>query len=220
MALPSDWMPDVPMKRVVFHWTAGAHSAGSTDRDAYHVLVEGNGRVVRGNPSIALNSGRVKKGYAAHTLNCNGGAIGVSMCCMGGARENPLDAGRYPLTQAQWDMLALVIAELCKFYRIPVSSRTVLSHAEVEPNLGIRQEGKWDVSCLPFDPSCRGARACGDRMRAQVQAAMGSMPQLPVRKGKDPSPLQALLEEIVPILVRGLQAGLNTLIREIVKRIT
>lgn len=208
------------MKRVIFHWTAGAHTAGETDLAAYHILVEGNGRLVRGNASIALNSGRVKKGYAAHTLNANGGAIGVSMCCMGGAVPEPLDPGRFPMTETQWNRMAEVIAELCAFYRIPVTPKTVLSHAEVEPNLGIRQLGKWDVSRLPFDPACRGARACGDRMRAQVNAAMAGMPQLPVRKGKDPSPLQALFDEIVPILVRGLQAGLNTLIREIVKRIT
>ncbi|MER8949146.1 N-acetylmuramoyl-L-alanine amidase [Mesorhizobium sp. M0959] len=77
------------MKRVICHWTAGSHSAGDTDRDAYHILVEGNGRLVRGRPSIALNSGRVKPGYAAHTLNCNGGSIGVSLCCMAGAEQRP-----------------------------------------------------------------------------------------------------------------------------------
>lgn len=177
MALPPDWLPNVAMKRVVCHWTAGSHSAGDTDKDAYHILVEGNGRLVRGRPSIALNSGRVKPGYAAHTLNCNGGSIGVSLCCMAGAEERPFDAGRYPMTRAQWNAMTMVVAELCKYYRIKVTPKTVLSHAEVESNLGIEQRGKWDFTRLPFDPTISGASACGERLRRDVTAAMGEMPK-------------------------------------------
>ncbi|MER9248605.1 peptidoglycan recognition family protein [Mesorhizobium sp. M0590] len=218
MALPPNWLPNVAMKRVICHWTAGSHSAGDTDRDAYHILVEGNGRLVRGRPSIALNSGRVKPGYAAHTLNCNGGSIGVSLCCMAGAEERPFDAGRYPMTGAQWDAMTAVVAELCKYYRIKVTPKTVLSHAEVESNLGIEQRGKWDFTRLPFDPTISGASACGERLRRDVTAAMGAMPNLPVRIGRD-AVWQRLLEELWPIMVRGLEAGLNTLISEILKRI-
>ncbi|WP_245458042.1 MULTISPECIES: N-acetylmuramoyl-L-alanine amidase [unclassified Mesorhizobium] len=222
MALPPDWMPNVPMKRVICHWTAGSHSAGETDKDAYHILVEGNGGLVRGRPSITLNSGRVKSGYAAHTLNCNSGSIGVSLCCMAGAEERPFNAGQYPMTRTQWDALIVVVAALCKYYRIKVTPKTVLSHAEVERNLGIEQRGKWDVSRLPFDPTVVGARACGDRLRQQVMAAMGSMPDLPVRSGRDAAletAFRRLLDELWPILARGLEAGFNTLVREILKRI-
>ncbi|MCV3209578.1 N-acetylmuramoyl-L-alanine amidase [Mesorhizobium sp. YC-39] len=221
MALPPDWMPNVPMKRVVCHWTAGSHSAGETDKDAYHILVEGNGGLVRGRPSIALNSGRVKSGYAAHTLNCNSGSIGVSLCCMAGAEERPFSAGRYPMTRTQWDALVVVVAELCNYYRIKVTPRTVLSHAEVESTLGIQQRGKWDFTRLPFDASVVGPRACGDRLRKDVMAAMGAMPNLPVRPGRDTAletAVRRLLDELWPILARGLAAGFNTLVREILKR--
>ena len=51
--IPDAWLPAVPMKRVHGHWTAGGHEANETDRKAYHLLVEGDGKLVRGIPSIA-----------------------------------------------------------------------------------------------------------------------------------------------------------------------
>ncbi|RUU39343.1 N-acetylmuramoyl-L-alanine amidase, partial [Mesorhizobium sp. M6A.T.Ce.TU.002.03.1.1] len=80
----------------------------------------------------------------------------------------------------------------------------------------------WDVSRLPFDPTVVGASACGDRLRQQVMVAMGSMPDLPVRSGRDAAletAFRRLLDELWPILARGLEAGFNTLVREILKRI-
>ena len=46
--IPDAWLPAVPMKRVHGHWTAGGHEANETDRKAYHLLVEGDGKLVRG----------------------------------------------------------------------------------------------------------------------------------------------------------------------------
>lgn len=173
MSIPVEWMPAATMQRVILHWTAGSHKATEFDRQHYHVLIESDGRLIRGIPSIALNSmPRAKAGYAAHTLNCNTGSVGVSMCCMAGAVERPFNAGSAPLTKVQWDMASTVIAELCKRYIIPVGPKTVLSHAEVQANLGIAQRGKWDVAKLPFDPSFDTARECGDRFRAEVKGKL------------------------------------------------
>jgi hypothetical protein len=61
-----------------------------------------------------------------------------------------------------------LIAQLAHFYKIPVTNKTIPSHAEVQPNLGIQQAGKWDFTRLAFDPSVVGAKACGDKMRAEV----------------------------------------------------
>lgn len=167
--VPLDWMPEAKMQRIICHWTAGGHKATEFDRGHYHILIEGNGKLVRGIPSIKLNEAPAKKGYAAHTLNCNSGSIGVSLCCMAGAKESPFDAGPQPMTRDQWDMLSSVVADLCREYSIPVGVTTVLSHAEVENNLGIKQRGKWDFTRLAFDPSVKGAKACGDRLRAEVK---------------------------------------------------
>lgn len=175
--IPADWTPKATMSRVILHWTAGSHKATDFDREHYHVLIEGDSKVVRGFPSIALNSEpKAKKGYAAHTLNCNTGSIGVSLCCMAGAIERPLNVGKYPLTRSQWEAASSVVAELCKRYGIAVSSRTVLSHAEVQVNLGITQRGKWDIAILPFDQSYNTAKKVGDRFRAEVAARLAGKP--------------------------------------------
>lgn len=170
--IPSSWLPDVNMQRIICHWTAGANKASEFDRGHYHILIEDDGKLVRGIPSIDLNTNPKKPGYAAHTLNCNTGSIGVSLCCMGGAVESPFNAGKWPMTKKQWEVLSSVLAELCTFYKIPVTEKTVLSHAEVQGNLGITQRGKWDYTRLAFDPSVKGARACGDKLRSEVKAKL------------------------------------------------
>lgn len=105
---------------------------------------------------------------ASHTLNCNTGSIGVSLCCMAGAVESPFKAGKAPMTREQWDKLAHVVADLCRRYDIPVTRKTVLSHAEVQGTLGIKQRGKGDFTRLAFDPVLKGAKACGNALRPAV----------------------------------------------------
>ena len=132
--------------------------------------------MIKGIPSIALNdAGGAKKGYAAHTLNCNTGSIGVALCCMAGAVESPFNPGKAPMTVAQWQTLPRVVAELCRRYSIPVTPKTVLSHAEVQANLGIKQKGKWDISRLGFDPAVVGPKACGDIMRDRASDLLRSI---------------------------------------------
>lgn len=171
--VPLAWMPSARISRIIVHWTAGSHVPSERDRQHYHVLIDGAGKAVKGNPSIALNdAGGVRPGYAAHTLNCNTGAIGVSLCCMAGAIENPFSSGAAPMTLAQWELLPGVLRDLCRRYGIKVTPQTVLSHAEVQGTLGIQQRGKWDVSRLSFDPSIRGAREVGDLFRQRTAALL------------------------------------------------
>ncbi len=173
-ALPPAWMPMAPMKGIVVHWTAGASRASEHDRLFYHLLIDGDGGLVRGVPTIDRNAAPLRPGYAAHTLGNNTGWIGVSLCCMGGATlvGDTLAAGRWPMTRTQWDALPAVLAELCRRYRIAVGPRTVLSHAEVQGTLGIAQRGKWDIARLPFEPAVRGAVACGDVFRSRAAALL------------------------------------------------
>jgi N-acetylmuramoyl-L-alanine amidase-like protein len=177
VVLAKAWLSRASMQRIIVHWTAGTHTPTEFDRQHYHVLIDGRGKVVRGIPSIAANAKGGKGQRASHTLNCNTGSIGVSLCCMGGAEEVPFNPGKWPLTRAQWDALPAVLAELCRAYDIVVTPKTVLSHAEVQPNLGIAQRGKWDIACLPFDLSVKGAKACGDQMRARATAALAGAVQ-------------------------------------------
>jgi hypothetical protein len=170
--VPPSWMPECDMDKVICHWTAGTHKASGNDAAHYHILVNGDGTLVRGQYSIKDNVNTSDGTYAAHTKNCNTKSIGVSLCCMAGAIENPFDSGNYPMTKTQWDVMTTVVADLCQFYDIPVSTTTVLSHGEVQANLGIAQSGKWDYTRLSFDPSVQGAKACGDKLRKEVSAKL------------------------------------------------
>lgn len=150
--IPKDWMPNCAVKRVICHWTAGAHEASSLDKAHYHILIERNGNLVRGINSIQDNVSTGDGRYVAHTKGLNTGSIGVSACCMANAKEKPFDPGPFPLTMKQWRIMAQVVAELCQFYSISVTPQTALGHGEVESILGVRQAGKWDPMVLPWSP--------------------------------------------------------------------
>ncbi len=170
--VPATWMPRAAMRRVHLHWTAGAYNANGLDQNAYHLLIDGTPRLVRGKWPISANVNCPRGAYAAHTLNANTGAIGVSICCMGGPGVTMANHGQYPMKREQWEMAVQAVADLCRFYSIPVTDKTVLTHAEIQPNLGIRQNGKWDIATLSFDRSFDTARKVGDRLRREVAARL------------------------------------------------
>jgi hypothetical protein len=173
--VPDDWMPDCKMLRVIVHWTAGSYAVSATDCESYHIIVGGDGKLVRGDNSIKANvSTSDSDGYAAHTKNCNSGSIGISAACMAGAQESPFHPGAYPLTKAQWEILAQVAAELCAEYDIDVTPETVLQHGEVQANLGIAQDGKWDICKLPWSGSM-SAGEVGDEFRTMVSKHLGEL---------------------------------------------
>lgn len=149
------------LTRIHWHWTAGGHRANATDRAAYHVLIEGDGTVIRAAEPSAKRS---------HTLNANSGAVGISLCAMAGAVERPFSPGAYPITAAQIGALARETARACLAYDIPVSRWSTLSHAEVQPYLGIAQRQKWDITWLPGMSGPADPITVGDRIRELVRA--------------------------------------------------
>ena len=164
----ADWMPPASMKRVIVHWTAGGYTANEVDRKAYHILVEADGKLVRGTHAIDDNVSTADGVYAAHTLNCNTGSIGVSACSMAGCVRSPFSPGRSPMREIQWRTMAEVAADLCRAYGIRVTLQTVLGHGEVETTLGIRQKDKWDPMVLPWAPEMT-IRQVGTAFRTMVQ---------------------------------------------------
>lgn len=170
--VPPTWMQRCEMKRVIAHWSAGAYTVSALDKEHYHIIVDGDGKLAKGDHDISDNVNTADDDYAAHTRGTNTGSIGISLACMAGAIEKPFNPGRYPMKKIQWDAMVAAIADLASFYSIPVTPKTVLSHAEVQGTLGIKQAGKWDFTRLAFDDSVVGAKACGDKMRAEVQAVL------------------------------------------------
>lgn len=157
---------------IVMHWTAGGPSASTLDREHYHFLVQQDGKVVTGIRTPEDNISCADGKYAAHTLSANTGRIGVGLCGMVGAVEFPFTAGRSPITWSQIAIACKLIGDLCKKYQIPVTRQTVLSHAEVQPTLGIKQRGKWDIAWLPGMDRPDNPITIGDRLRADIIKAM------------------------------------------------
>lgn len=158
------------MKRIILHWTAGAHTPSNLDKEHYHFIVAGDGAVVKGKHPVEANWKPVPGQYAAHTLNCNTGSIGVAVAAMDGAVERPFSAGKHPITPKQVDALVKLVRDLCRGYGIPVTRETVLSHAEVQPTLKIKQRGKWDIAWLPGMESPGDPVKVGDHIRGLVDA--------------------------------------------------
>jgi hypothetical protein len=170
--IPLPWLQPVQMIGIVVHWSAGAHTVSALDREHYHVIVSGKGEVVKGDHDIADNVNCADDDYAAHTRGANTKRIGLSMACMAGAVENPFHPGAFPMTKVQWVKMVECAAQLADFYKIKPEPRAILTHAEVQGTLGITQAGKWDVTRLAFDPTVKGAKPVGDRMRAEIAALL------------------------------------------------
>jgi len=166
------------VRRLILHWTAGTHLTTSSDLDHYHVLVEGDGRVRQGRRNPESNRSTADGDYAAHTRALNTGSIGVAVCAMFGAREAPFRAGDHAITDAQVDSLVRVCADLCETYGIPVTRQTVLTHAEVERTLGVRQRGKWDITWLPKMSEPDDAIIVGDTLRSMIRHEASPAPTL------------------------------------------
>lgn len=171
------------MQRIIIHWSAGPHQPTNLDREHYHYIVAGDGVVHPGKWPVEANAKPVKGQYAAHTLNCNTGSIGVAVAAMAEAVERPFDPGKHPITPAQIDALAALCRTLAKQYGIPVTPQTILTHAEVQPTLGIKQRGKWDITWLPGMAAPGNPVAIGNKLRAMI--AMG--PQKPATAPQAPS---------------------------------
>lgn len=177
--LTASWMPKAQMDGIVFHWTGGVYEPSGLDRSHYHFLVDGAANVIRGSKSITANVPPLVAGrYAAHTAQHNSRQIAVSACAMGGPKgtvsESPYKPGKYPLRREQFEVMAELGAILGTRYGIePVPAKKgMVTHAEVQPRLGIKQKGKWDITRLPWDLSVVGHKAVGDLLRAKIKALM------------------------------------------------
>jgi N-acetyl-anhydromuramyl-L-alanine amidase AmpD len=157
------------MKRVIVHWTAGTNKASLEDEQHYHYIIQGDGSIMLGAHTLKDNDNVADGKYAAHTRGCNEDSIGVSLCGMYGAVESPFKKGRYPINERQWRVMLWLVSRLAKQHNIPITPQTILTHAEVEGTLKIKQAGKWDITRLPWDSSVVGATAVGNLMRKSIK---------------------------------------------------
>jgi N-acetyl-anhydromuramyl-L-alanine amidase AmpD len=170
------------VNRIIWHHTGGAYRPNDVDRAAYHYLIDGDGVVHDGRHPVAGNMpGKLVKGqYAAHTRNLNAGSIGVAVCAMGnGQWSTPYT--NTPVEEVQVREMVALTSRLCRAWGIEPTRRTVLSHAEVEPTLGVAQRNKWDFD---YDPlrviERRDPVAVGEALRLLVVKELDG-PVVPIR---------------------------------------
>ncbi len=193
------------MNRITLHHTAGVHRPGIEDLDAYHYVIDAAGKVHPGRWPISANAGRLTTGrYAAHTANLNTGNIGVAVAAMHDADwANPRAARWFPQTP-QVDALVAHVAELADRHGIRADRRTILTHAEVQITLGVRQRNKWDFDYDPYGlMDTRDPVRVGDMLRGLIGAAMNG-PDRPL-----PAPRRTLRRGDTGEDVRVLQAALG-----------
>ena len=197
------------MKRIIMHWTAGGHKANKTDKRRYHFIVEGDGTVAQGNHPPEANRhippGATMDDYAAHTGKLNTGSIGVAVAAMRGAQERPFDPGPSPITERQLDAFCALVARLALQYGIPLRQDTILTHAEVQPVLGVAQRGKWDITWLPGMKAPGDPRQVGHELRGRIQAHIArreTTPPAPTTPETKPGLLTALLSALAGLFRR------------------
>lgn len=159
--------------RIHLHWDAGSGQVSDITRRSYNGCIDADGHRHAGRwgpeDQAAYRAG--ERG-ASHTLSANTGAIGIALCGMAGAVESPFNPGGHPISWDQIDALAGWVAEFCAAYWIPVSRYSVLTHAEIQPTLGIRQRFKWDITWLPDMARPGDPIEVGDRIRRLIADRM------------------------------------------------
>jgi hypothetical protein len=187
MILNKSWLSSLANpKSIIFHWTAGTHNVNSIDKRHYHFIIDGTGQVEKGDYRIEDNNSTSDGRYAAHTRGYNTKSIGVSCAAMAGAREFPWSLGQWGLTLNQVKTAAQIGAELCEKYKIPVTPKTTLWHSEVQKNLGVKQNGKWDSIYIPGEGKVSNTRA-GNFLRELIKSYMKE-------------PLTSIVENVRPVV--------------------
>lgn len=165
------------MQRIIGHHDGGGYHPSVVSKNAYHRLITEDGSVVDGTHPIEANSPQrklVAGSYAAHCLNLNSGSIGLAICAMHNADwADPWGSTKFPVTYEQVQSFVKETARLCRLYGIPVTRRTVLTHAEVQTTLGVKQKSKWDFDYDIFNgSSTRDPLVVGDEWRRRVELAL------------------------------------------------
>lgn len=156
------------LTKICLHWSAGSNYPCKTDSNAYHFLVDKNGKVYNGDfkPEDNLNCYDGK--YAKHCGGGNTGCIGISCCGMYGFDLKNKQT-KYPLTQKQVESMCAKVAELCTKYGILITDKTVFTHyefAQTHPKSTSR--GKIDFTYLPYLPNLQKERI-GSYLRNKIK---------------------------------------------------
>lgn len=157
------------MKRIIIHWTAGTNQPNNVDKEHYHYLIDGDGKVYQGKYKPEDNENCSDGRYAAHTGGGNTGSIGVSMCGMFIPAKSDLRQTKFPLTRKQCEACFKLCADLGKKYGIPITAQNIMTHYEFgKSHPQTSSAGKIDIIYLPPYPE-QTADKIGDFIRNKIR---------------------------------------------------
>lgn len=162
------------LHRIHWHWTASTYAVTDEVRSHYNDVhdVEGNSYDGGARAEHQANYDWRKGVGVSHTLNANTGAIGQAVAAMGNAQGWPVNIGKWPLS---WDGIDAMLMRSIDYHHqfdIPITPYSTLSHAEVQPTLGIKQNGKWDYQILPDGTKIIDPVRCGAILRERMIGLM------------------------------------------------
>lgn len=164
--------------RIHWHWTVSGYLVTPRITSHYNGVFDYEGNEYDGGAPPEQQAYYSSRFGVSHSLSSNTGAVGLAVACLSGVKANwgsmAVDQGQYPITWKGIDAMLEKTMELCKEFDIYPSPWTTLNHAEIQPNLGIRQKGKWDIQILPDQPKkILSAKVAGDMMRARMLEKFG-----------------------------------------------
>ncbi|SDB97500.1 N-acetylmuramoyl-L-alanine amidase [Succiniclasticum ruminis] len=177
------------IRHIFLHWTGGHYGH---NEEAYHICIDRDGTVYLNCKSFLS--------FKAHTWMHNTGAIGIALLCgcdahcwapagkdaslLDVAYENDhlartdcavIDYGEEPPTRKQIEVMAKIVALLCRELCLPLAEDTVMTHCEIAfvdgygPGDG-DPDMRWDLWFLPEPNTLGGALYPGGLLlRAKAQ---------------------------------------------------
>lgn len=130
------------LNRITIHWTGGGYKPNNIDKQSYHFLIGGDGRVYKGKYTPEDNINCTDGKYAKHCGGGNTGNIGVAICGMWNKD--------YPIRRIQLEAMCKLVAELSIKYGISISTKNILTHMEYgKAHPSTSSYGKIDIDNLP-----------------------------------------------------------------------
>jgi hypothetical protein len=149
------------LNKITLHYTGGTYKPNSTDKEAYHYLIDGDGVVHPGKYKPFDNINTKDGKYARHCGGGNTGNIGVAICCMWDKD--------YPIKRIQLEAMCKLVASLSFTHGVPITSKTIFTHAEFgESHPSSTSKGKQDFVSLPC-VAVYGTKQCGEWFRNKIK---------------------------------------------------
>ncbi len=162
---------------VYIHWTAGKYGQVYDD---YHICIDHDGKFYFPHNDCNLSA------WKAHTWKRNSNAVGIAMCACYDAEANSgfnADFGNFPVTQAQIECCAMIMAYFSLYGQIPLENMKTHCEAAYEDGYGPfsgDSDTRWDLWYIPDNAYTDGngkpqMRPGGAVLRGKAQYYLSSM---------------------------------------------